>query len=105
GAFGRPTFTAAADPCQTGEDVDHCRAPAAMRSAVTLGSAPSTMLRLGGIRQPSGLHLDCGKSFNPRPQVVREHKCPPTALDRSQLSRLDRLIKGRPPTAGDIASL
>ena len=38
-------------------------------------------------------HFDCRKPFDPRTQVIREHKCAATAFDGAQLARLNRLIE------------
>jgi hypothetical protein len=38
------------------------------------------------VRLLGGFHLDCGKSFDPRTQVMGEHKRAATALHRAQLA-------------------
>jgi hypothetical protein len=67
------------DPPQAGAEGDR-RAALAIVSAVTPAlSARMLFFRLLGL-----LHFDCGKTFNPRAQVVREHKGAATAFDGAQ---------------------
>jgi hypothetical protein len=50
-------------------------------------------------------HLDCRKPFNPRTQVIREHKCAATAFDGAQLAgtyREDRAVA--PPVRFGLAA-
>jgi hypothetical protein len=51
------------------------------------------------IRFLGDFHLDCRKPFDPRTQVIREHKCAATALHGAQLARPDRLVECRPTCA------
>jgi hypothetical protein len=46
-----------------------------------------------------GLHIYRGETFKPRAQVIGEDKRAATALYRSQLARIDRLIESRPAGA------
>jgi hypothetical protein len=52
--------------------------------------------RMLPIRFLGEFHLDCGKPFNPRTQVIREYKCATTPFDGAQLARLNRRIECGP---------
>jgi hypothetical protein len=73
----------------------------AMVSAVISGLAARRFF----VRLLSEFHLDCRKPLDPRSQIIRKHKRAATALDSSQLTRLDRLIERRPAGARDGAGL
>src|SRR5260370_19469256 len=62
------------------------------RSALATVSAVIAGLAAGmlPVRLLRGFHLDCGKPFDPRRQVIGEHKRAATPLDSAKLARLDR---------------
>jgi hypothetical protein len=71
--------------------------------ALAIVSAVIAGLAAGMSRALGGSHFDRGKAFDPRTQVIGEHKRAATALDRAQFARLDRLVERRPTAACDDA--
>ena len=94
-------------------DVEDFGEPASWEVAVDGHDViPAISLPLVFLRVPretrwvlASVRADCGKAFEPSPQIVGEQECPTATLHGAEFTSADCLIERRSSCARDVASL